>query len=141
VFEDNVVRFRKAQVNINGEEESAIAVYLLSDGIDRCRVGSLPRHLLKHWKRYDGVLARIVDVYSKDSASPTNRRKFHHNKGCCVAAIISSLSDDSVKQLSSQKRRPEPDDEDSPTKRTKTATEGEFPDNAAQTSIVHNESH
>jgi hypothetical protein len=51
-----------------------------------------------------------------------------------VAAIISSLSDDTVKQLSSQKRRAEPDDEDSPTKRTQTAAEGEFYDNAAQTS-------
>jgi hypothetical protein len=118
----------------NSEEQSAIAVYLVSDAIDRCRVGFLPRHLLKHWKRYDRVLAQITDVHSKDSASPTNRREFYHKKGCCVAAIISSLSDDTVKQLSSQKRRAEPDDEDSPTKRTKTAAEGEFHDNAAQTS-------
>jgi hypothetical protein len=66
--EDVVVRLRKVQVVIDGKEESAIAAYHVSDGIDRCRVGFLQRHLLKHWKQYDGVLAQVIDVYSKDSA-------------------------------------------------------------------------
>ena len=45
--EDSVVRFRKTQVVIDGKEEAAIAVYWVSDGIDRCRVGFLPKHQVK----------------------------------------------------------------------------------------------
>ena len=112
--EDTVVRFRKVQVITNGKEESAIAVYHVSDGIDCCRVGFLQRHLVKHWKQYDGVLAQIIDVYCKQSESPSIRRKVHHNKGCCVAAIISSLSVDTISEIARQKRRrrDEPDSDD-----------------------------
>ena len=102
--DDVVVRFRKVQIIVDKREESAIAVYHVSDGIDRCRVGFLKRHLLKHWKQYDGMLAQVIEVYSKESESPTSRRKFHHNKGCCVAAVISSLSDDTINQISNRKR-------------------------------------
>jgi hypothetical protein len=121
---DVVVRFRKVQVIVDGKEESAISANLVSDGIDQCRVGFLPRHLLKHCKQYDGVLAQVIEVYSKDSASPTRRRKFHRNKGCCVASIISSLSEDTIHQMShQQKRSSEPDNENSQTKRLRTVEE------------------
>ncbi len=46
--ENVVVRFRKVQIIVDGVEESAIAAYHVSDGIDRCRVGFLQRRLLKH---------------------------------------------------------------------------------------------
>jgi uncharacterized membrane protein YbaN (DUF454 family) len=85
--ENDVVRFRQVQVVIHGKEESAIAVYLVSDGIDTCRVGFLQRHLVKHWKLYDSLLAQVIEDYSKDSASPT-RSKFHHNKGCCITSVV-----------------------------------------------------
>ena len=39
--EDVVVRLRKVQVVVDGKEESAIAAYFVSDGIDQCRVGFL----------------------------------------------------------------------------------------------------
>jgi hypothetical protein len=121
--EDIVLRFRKVQVVV--------------DGIDRCRVGFLQRHLVKHWKQYDGVLAQVIDVFSKDSASPTSRRKFHHNKGCCVASIISSVSEDTANQMSNQKRGAEPDSDDSDndnsaTKRQRTVPEVAIRDDVAQ---------
>jgi 5-methylcytosine-specific restriction endonuclease McrA len=103
--EDSVVRIRKVQVIVDGKEEPALAAYLVSDGVDSCRVGFLPRHLLKHSTKYDGLLAQIIDVYSKESPSPTSRRKFHRNNGCCVAAIISSLTEDTITHLSADKKR------------------------------------
>jgi hypothetical protein len=90
----------------------------VSDGIDRCRIGFLKRHLLKHWKRYDGVLAQVIEVYSKESDSPANRKKISHKKGCCVAAIISSLPDD-IRQVSHQERSDEPENDNSNVKRQK----------------------
>jgi hypothetical protein len=106
--EDTVVRLRKVQIIRDGREESAIAAFHVSDGIDRCRVGFLKRHLLKHWKQYDGVLAQVIEIFSTDSESPTKRSKHHHNKGCCVAAIISEL-----KEEAHPKRSAEPDIETS----------------------------
>lgn len=49
--DDFVVRLQKVQiVSAKGMEESAIAAYWVSDGIDCCRVGYLQRHLIKHRK-------------------------------------------------------------------------------------------
>ena len=46
---DVVVRLRKVQVIIQGKEESAIAAYWVTDGIDSCHVGFLPKHCVRHW--------------------------------------------------------------------------------------------
>jgi hypothetical protein len=90
--EDIVVRLRKVQiVNGKGVEETAIAANWVSDGIDRCRVGFLQRHLIKHCRRYDGALAQITEIYTADSESPMKRKKNRHNLGCCIAALISTL--------------------------------------------------
>ena len=88
--EDSVVRIRHVQIlNEMGNEESALAVYWISDGIDRCRVGFLPRHLTKHWQLYDWRIAQVVDVY-EGSESPTKRRKNTRNCGCCEAVLINN---------------------------------------------------
>ena len=87
--EDMVVRLRKVQVMIQGREEGVIAAFWVSDGIDRCRIGYLPRHHVKHWKSVEGVLAQIIEIYNEESDSPTKRQKHHRNSGCAVAALIS----------------------------------------------------
>ena len=88
--EDVVVRLRKVHVvNGKGIEETAIAAHWVPDGIDRCRVGFLGRHLIKHCQHYDGALAQITEIYSADSESPMKRKKNRQYVGCCVAALIS----------------------------------------------------
>ena len=87
--EDVVVRLRKVQVVIEEKEETAIAVFWVSDGVDRCRVGYLPKFHVKHWKLLEEALAQIIEVYHEDSDSPTKRQKRHRNSGCAVAALIS----------------------------------------------------
>ena len=69
--EDSVVRFRKVQVLIEGKKESAIAAFWVSDGVDRCRVGYLPKYHVTHWKSLEGALAQITEIYTEDSNSPT----------------------------------------------------------------------
>ena len=91
LVEENVVlRLRKVQVVVEGKEETAIAAYIVSDGVDGCRVGFLKRHIVKHWRKYEGVLIQVTEAFSRTSESPTKRRLYHHNIGCCVAAVISS---------------------------------------------------
>ena len=87
--EDVVVRFRKVQVVIKEKEESAIAAFWVSDGIDQCCVRYLPRHHVKHWKRLEGCLGQIIEVYGEDTDSRTKRQKHHHNSGVAVVALIS----------------------------------------------------
>ena len=84
---DVVVRIRKVQLIIEGKQEAAMAAYWVTDGIDRCRIGFLARHMVNHWKDYDGKLAQITDVY-KDSESPEKLQKWQKNRGCCKAVII-----------------------------------------------------
>ena len=75
---------------MNQQEPSAIAAFWVSDGIDRCRVGYLPKAYVKNWKQYDGALVQVIEVYSADSDSLTKHQKFHRNHGLAVAVIISS---------------------------------------------------
>ena len=93
--EDSVVRIRHVQITGEmGNEESALAVYWISDGIDRCRVGFLPRHLVKQWQQYDGRIAQVVELY-QGSDSPTKKRKNVRNCGCCEAVLIDNCNNDS----------------------------------------------
>ena len=91
--EDMVVRLRKVQILIEGQEETAIACYWVTDGIDRCRVGFLMRHMVKHAVRYDGALAQVTRVFgdNEEECNREERRLFHANKGYCHATIISCL--------------------------------------------------
>ena len=93
LMEDIVVRLRKIQLMVEGKEETAIAAIWVTDGIDRCRVGFVPRHMVRHAPRYDGALAQVTRVFSNDPATcdSMERRLFHKNKGYCRATIISTL--------------------------------------------------
>ena len=85
-----VLHLRKVQVLINQQEESAVVAFWVSDGIDRCCIGYLPKVYVKNWKQYEGGLVQVVEVYSADSDSPTKCQTFHRNHGLAVGVIISS---------------------------------------------------
>ena len=59
---------------MNQQEQSAIAAFWVSDGIDHYRIGYLPKAYVKNWKQYDGALVQVIEVYSGDSDSPTKRQ-------------------------------------------------------------------
>jgi len=94
--EDVVVRLRKVQIQAGGGEETAIAAVWVTDGIDRCRVGFLQRHMVPHAARFDGALAQVTRVLSADDGDTAERRLFHKNRGCCYATIISHLPETKV---------------------------------------------
>lgn len=96
---DVVVRFREVQLDVGGgKEETAIAAYWVTGGVDACRVGFLRRHMVKYKDEYDGVLAQVTEVFSDETESPSDRLKFHRNKGCCRAALIECEYRDSPKK-------------------------------------------
>jgi hypothetical protein len=85
-----VVRLRKVQIMVEGREEMAIATVWINDGINRCHVGFLPRHMVAHANRYEGAVAQVIHIFSGDPTfcDSTERRMFHKIRGCCLAAII-----------------------------------------------------
>jgi hypothetical protein len=79
VSEDTLLRLRKAQILVDGKEETAIACYWVTAGIDRCRVGFLKHHMVKHAGRFDGALVQVTKVFSTDHCvSDTAEQKMHH---------------------------------------------------------------
>ncbi len=88
-----MVRLRKIQLMVEGKEEMAIAAIWVTDGIDRCHVGFVPRHMVRHATRYDGALAQVTHVFSDNPeiCDTMERCMFFKNKGYCRAAIISTL--------------------------------------------------
>ncbi len=83
---DVVVCVRKEQILVEDyilgkgrmREETALTVNWVSDGIDRCHVGFLPKAFVPHAKLWDGALCQVVFIGAADGPSSIVRRKFHH---------------------------------------------------------------
>jgi hypothetical protein len=89
VVEKSTVAFRREQLVFReGREEDVIAVYLVVHGVITCKVGFLPAHLNHRARDYDGLVARVVSVYSDRCTNLVKRQKFRRNFGCCAAKII-----------------------------------------------------
>ncbi len=90
-------------LNSLGREETAIAAYHVSDGIDQCCVGFLQRQFVAQAKTFDGVLAQVTEVYSVGSDSQIKRKKCRHN----VVVVLQRLSQIfSLRQNTRPKRPP-----------------------------------
>ena len=90
VEQDVVLRIRRVFVDTgDGRSVLALAAYWISDGIDRCRVGYLPKHLVKNSQEYDGRLIQVTELYQNHS-SDTLRKKNDRNRGVCLCAMIDS---------------------------------------------------
>jgi hypothetical protein len=89
--EGSYVCFRKTQFAWRGgDEEDVLEVFHLNSGIMGCKVGYLPKHLAAQADQYNGLCARIVEIYSSNRtlcASVAKRQKYHRGVGCCVATI------------------------------------------------------
>ena len=81
------------------------------DGIDRCRVGFLPRHLLKHQAAYNGKLAQIVEFVA-ESNSPADRAKSHRCYGLCRAVLVEAEMEEDEENIPKSPRAHNDDDLD-----------------------------
>ena len=81
--------FRREQMIFrDGREEDVIAVYLVLHGVMTCKVGFLPAHLNRRARDYDGLIARVISVYTDRCTNVVKRQKYWRNNGCCVARIV-----------------------------------------------------
>ena len=84
---DTCLRFLAVQIMANNKEETAIAAYWVTDGVDRCRVGFLPRYCVKHKADFDGKLAQVTKLLWNSSNKET-KSKSHRNCGVITTALI-----------------------------------------------------
>jgi hypothetical protein len=59
----------------------------VTDGVDQCKVGFLPRHLIKHKDNYDGKTAQIVKFLDTLTCASA-RAKSLHICGIARAALL-----------------------------------------------------
>ena len=76
------------QIRDEGKKKTALEVYWLTDGVDRCQVVFVPWHLIKHMGKYICVLAQIMDVYSAADDSNYRRQKVYKNNEFVKAVLI-----------------------------------------------------
>ncbi len=93
VEEDTLLCLRKEQILVDGQEETAIACYWVTDEIDHCRIGFLKRHVVKHALHFNGALVQVTKVFSADPrVSDTAKRKMHYqNYGCALGTVVSAM--------------------------------------------------
>ena len=96
VEEDTLLRLRREQILVDGKEETVIACYWMTNGVDRCCVGFLKRHMVKHAWRFDGALVQVTKVFSADPhcCDSAERKMYHHNHGCALGTIVSKICKD-----------------------------------------------
>ena len=71
-----------------GVEKTALAVYWVMDGVDRCQVGFTPWHFVKDGIKFDGELAQVMEVYSVNDTNNHKRQKVYKNFGFAKAVLI-----------------------------------------------------
>ena len=99
IVDDIVVYIQKEQILIEDfllgkvkmREQTALTFNWVSDSIDRCHVGFLPKAYVQHAKLWDGALLQVVFVGALDDLSSIIHRKYHHYCGYAWAAVISAL--------------------------------------------------
>ena len=79
---DSLVRFSKVQIIVKGKDKTALVAYWITDGVDHCHVGFLPRHMVKYKEAYDGQLAQVVEFLYESNICEIHARN-HHGKGVC----------------------------------------------------------
>ena len=98
VKEDVIVRLRRKQhvwknkATGKNEENTIYEAVWVTEGIDMCKVGFLPKAYVEHGSIYDGVLCQILDRKLPNDTSATVRRNWHCNCGYAIAVIISPLN-------------------------------------------------
>ncbi len=83
-----LVRLVKEEIQVGDNFEVAISVYWVTDSVEHCRVGFLPRFMIPYADSFNGLLAQVADVFDESVASPSIRKKVHHNHGFCNATIF-----------------------------------------------------
>lgn len=95
---DMIVRLRRKQhlwknkTTGKNEEYTAYEAVWVTEGVDACKVGFLPKAYTNYGSLYDGVLCQILERKKSNDTCASIRRTWHRNCGYAIATIISPLN-------------------------------------------------
>ncbi len=79
----------KEEIIIDGKIETVVSAYWVTDSVERCRVGFLPRFLgAKNADKVNGLPAQVTEVFDTHHPSKAIREKVYRNFGFCHATIL-----------------------------------------------------
>ena len=67
-----------------------MVVYLVTDGVDHCKLGYLPKRYLRFANELNGELVQVVEIL-EDGNLP-DRIKSRKSKGMCRAALVGNVA-------------------------------------------------
>jgi hypothetical protein len=86
---DVLVRLVKEEILVEGRIETVVSAYWVTDSVECCRVGFLPRFMVaKHANAVNGLLAQVTKVFDNHNESAAIREKVYRNFGFCYATIL-----------------------------------------------------
>jgi hypothetical protein len=86
---DVLVRLVKEEIMVEGRIETVVSAYWVTDLVERCRVGFVPRYMVvKHADNLNGMLAQVSEVFTDHHPSAAIREKVYRNFGYCHATIL-----------------------------------------------------
>jgi hypothetical protein len=93
VSEKSQVAFVREQLVFrDSREEDVIAVYLVLHGVMTCKVGFLPAHLNQRAHDYDGLVARVVAVYTDRCTNVVKRQNIGATRGAALIGLLGNVS-------------------------------------------------
>ena len=69
-------------------EETALVVYWVMDGVDKCQVDFTSLQLVKQSDKFDDALSQVLEVYSVNDTSNHKRQKVYKNFGFATVVLI-----------------------------------------------------
>ena len=74
---------------VEGRIETVVAAYWVTNSVEHCRVGFLPRFMVvQHADSLNGLMAQVTEVFDKHHPSAAIQEKVCQNFGFCHATIL-----------------------------------------------------
>ena len=86
---DVLLHLVKEEIMVEGKIETVVSAYWVTDSVERCRVGFVPRYIVVHHAdSLNGMLAQVTEVFDNHNPSAAIREKVYRNFGFCHIIIL-----------------------------------------------------
>ena len=84
----DLIRFKKAVVELYGALQEAVACHRIRDGVESCCIGFLPRNIVSCSKdKFNGKFGQILQLYN-ECDNVAKRNKSHRNMGMASFRLL-----------------------------------------------------
>ena len=84
---NSILKIKLITISIYGKEEEALGCFSLENGLEKCLVGFLRQHSIKHAINFKNKLVQIVEIHC-DSIDKDVRKRSYSMKGSAKAVML-----------------------------------------------------